>query len=114
MQKIVLLRHGEVDIKEYKNISANQFGEWIIEYNVVGDPTVMTVNATATTDTLFNLLSDTDYEYRVRSYCGVGDSSIWSAVQTFSTPVSPSLLVPFIPYSAIVKIIVSSNKRRYL
>ena len=33
MQKIVLLRHGEVDIKEYKNISTNQFGEWIIEYN---------------------------------------------------------------------------------
>jgi broad specificity phosphatase PhoE len=33
MKKIILLRHGEVDIKDYKNISANQFEEWIIEYN---------------------------------------------------------------------------------
>jgi broad specificity phosphatase PhoE len=33
MKKIILLRHGEVDIKDYKNISANQFGQWIIEYN---------------------------------------------------------------------------------
>jgi len=33
MQKIILLRHGEVDIKDYKNISANQFRKWIIEYN---------------------------------------------------------------------------------
>ena len=33
MQKIILLRHGEVNIKNYKNISANQFEKWIIEYN---------------------------------------------------------------------------------
>jgi len=33
MQKIILLRHGEVDIENYKNLSANQFGEWIVEYN---------------------------------------------------------------------------------
>ena len=33
MQKIILLRHGEVDIKNYENISASQFGKWIIEYN---------------------------------------------------------------------------------
>ncbi len=33
MQNIILLRHGKVDIKDYKNISANQFGRWIIEYN---------------------------------------------------------------------------------
>ena len=33
MQKIILLRHGEVDVKDYKNISANQFDKWIIEYN---------------------------------------------------------------------------------
>jgi bisphosphoglycerate-dependent phosphoglycerate mutase len=33
MKKIILLRHGEVDIKDYKNISAKQFGGWIIEYN---------------------------------------------------------------------------------
>jgi broad specificity phosphatase PhoE len=33
MQKIILLRHGAVDIENYKNISANQFGKWITEYN---------------------------------------------------------------------------------
>jgi broad specificity phosphatase PhoE len=33
MRKIILLRHGEVNIKNYKNISANQFGKWIEEYN---------------------------------------------------------------------------------
>ena len=33
MKKIILLRHGEVDIKNYQNISAHQFEEWIIEYN---------------------------------------------------------------------------------
>jgi len=33
MKKIILLRHGEVKIEDYKNISANQFGKWIIKYN---------------------------------------------------------------------------------
>jgi exosome complex RNA-binding protein Csl4 len=33
MKKIILLRHGEVDIENDKNISANEFGQWIIEYN---------------------------------------------------------------------------------
>ena len=33
MKKIILLRHGEVDIQNYKNMSSIEFGEWIIEYN---------------------------------------------------------------------------------
>lgn len=33
MQKIILLRHGEIDIENYKNISASQFEKWITEYN---------------------------------------------------------------------------------
>ena len=33
MQKIILLRHGEVKIEDYKHISANQFGKWIVKYN---------------------------------------------------------------------------------
>jgi len=33
MQKIILLRHGEVEMENYKYISANQFGEWIDTYN---------------------------------------------------------------------------------
>ena len=33
MQKIILLRHGEVEIENYKYISANQFGKWIVKYN---------------------------------------------------------------------------------
>ena len=33
MQKIILLRHAKVDIKNNKNISANQLKKWILEYN---------------------------------------------------------------------------------
>ena len=33
MKKIILLRHGEVDIKNYENMSSNEFSQWIIEYN---------------------------------------------------------------------------------
>jgi len=33
MKKIILLRHAEVNIQDYKNISANQFDKWIIDYN---------------------------------------------------------------------------------
>ncbi len=33
MGKIVLLRHGEVDIKDYKRVSAKEFGEWILRYD---------------------------------------------------------------------------------
>lgn len=33
MKKIILLRHGEVDIQNNQNISANQFEKWIIKYN---------------------------------------------------------------------------------
>ena len=62
--------------------------EWIIEYNLVGSAVKNIANATATTDTLFGLIADSDYEYRVRSYCGVADSSAWSNVFTFTTPVS--------------------------
>jgi len=31
--KIILLRHGEVDIQNYKKIPASQFGKWVNEYN---------------------------------------------------------------------------------
>jgi broad specificity phosphatase PhoE len=33
MQKIILLRHGEVEIENSKYISASQFGQWIVKYN---------------------------------------------------------------------------------
>jgi broad specificity phosphatase PhoE len=33
MKKIILLRHGEVDVKDNNKISANEFGQWIIKYN---------------------------------------------------------------------------------
>lgn len=33
MNKIILLRHGEVDIRNHENITSNQFEKWIIEYN---------------------------------------------------------------------------------
>jgi broad specificity phosphatase PhoE len=33
MSKIILLRHGEVAIENYTNISAKEFGKWIVAYN---------------------------------------------------------------------------------
>ena len=33
MKQIILIRHGEVDIKDYNKISADKFGEWIIRYD---------------------------------------------------------------------------------
>lgn len=33
MQRIILVRHGEVDIKDNNRVSAYQFKEWINEYN---------------------------------------------------------------------------------
>lgn len=33
MKKIILLRHGEVDIRNHENITSNQFEKWIIKYN---------------------------------------------------------------------------------
>lgn len=33
MKRIILLRHGEVDISNYKSISSTEFGKWIIQYD---------------------------------------------------------------------------------
>ncbi len=33
MKRIILLRHGEVDISNYKSISSIEFGKWIVEYD---------------------------------------------------------------------------------
>ncbi len=33
MREIILLRHGEVDIKNDNNVSSNEFAKWIIDYN---------------------------------------------------------------------------------
>lgn len=33
MQKIVILRHGEVDIKNNEYITSKEFSDWIIQYN---------------------------------------------------------------------------------
>jgi len=55
MQKIILLRHGEVDIKDYKNISANQFEKWIIEYNNSDIKSEF-----SSKDEIKNLLNETD------------------------------------------------------
>lgn len=33
MKRIILLRHGKVDISNYKSISSTEFGKWIVEYD---------------------------------------------------------------------------------
>ena len=55
MQKIILLRHGEVDIKDYQNISAHQFGKWINEYNYSDIKSDF-----SSKDEIKNLLNETD------------------------------------------------------
>lgn len=55
MKKIILLRHGEVDIKDYKNIPANQFKEWIIDYNNSDIKSVF-----SSKDEIKNLLNQTE------------------------------------------------------
>jgi len=55
MKKIILLRHGEVNIKNYKNISANQFKKWIIEYNNSNIKSEF-----SSKDKIKNLLNETD------------------------------------------------------
>lgn len=55
MKKIILIRHGKVDIKDYNNISANQFEKWIFEYNNSDIKSDFSSN-----DEIKNLLNETD------------------------------------------------------
>ena len=55
MSDITLLRHGTVDIKNYNSISANDFGDWIHEYNTSNIHSEL-----PNKDEVFNILDSAD------------------------------------------------------
>ncbi|NQY93084.1 MAG: histidine phosphatase family protein [Campylobacteraceae bacterium] len=55
MSTITLLRHARVDIKEFDNITARDFGQWIDEYNTAGIK-----KEVPNQDTIFKLLDEAD------------------------------------------------------
>ncbi len=57
-----------------------------VRYRITGTPTWSTTVATSNFKNLNSLEPATEYQYRVRSYCGPGTFSGWSAIATFMTP----------------------------
>ncbi len=64
---------------------------WIIEYGLSGfsqgSGTTVVVNSNPYT--LTGLSADTEYDYYVRAFCTVGDSSFWEGPYTFRTACNP-------------------------
>lgn len=56
-----------------------------INYRAVGSPTWINVNAVSTSKVLTGLTAGTTYEWRVRTNCGGGSLSSWSAIDNFTT-----------------------------
>ncbi len=65
----------------------NSTTEWSVEYGIGGFTlgTGTSVITTSNPMSLSGLSDDTSYDYYVRSICGAGDTSEWSAVGTFTT-----------------------------
>ncbi len=77
----------------------NSATEWEIEYDTTGfsPGTGNVVHITSTPPyNLSGLSSNTVYDWYVRSICGVGDTSAWSSVSTFTTP---CLSISSFPYT---------------
>ena len=65
---------------------------WNIEYGLAGftqGTGNMLMNISSNPYTIINLLANTDYQFYVQSYCGVGDSSSWSGPRNFTTYIAP-------------------------
>lgn len=60
---------------------------WLIEYGPSGYTQGMGTEVLTTTNphSLSGLMSNTDYDFYVRSICAPGDSSVWSSAKTFRT-----------------------------
>lgn len=76
--------------------------DWIIEVGAPG----FTPSATALTSTnpyaASGLSAATDYEFYVRAYCGIGDTSSWAGPFAFSTPCAPIVGADLQDFSAFV------------
>ena len=64
--------------------------DWIIEWGAPGftQGTGTLVNTSANPHNLTGLSPTTTYDWYVRDYCAVGDSSLWIGPNTFTTPLS--------------------------
>lgn len=72
------------DVNWIENFTAN---EWEVQYDTAGF-TLGTGNSIYPTDTfatIVGLSPLTAYEFYVRAICGVGDTSLWTAVASFTT-----------------------------
>lgn len=71
---------------------------WDVQYRKLGNPDttwlLVPVSSLSTT-TLSALSPNTAYEVRVRSDCGQGDVSLWSAIEGFRTECSPINQLPY-------------------
>ncbi len=73
----------------------NPGSRYDVRWRVVGAATWTTIlNWTATTYPWATLLPVTTYEWQVRTQCWNGESSGWSALTTFTTPLCDPLLAP--------------------
>jgi hypothetical protein len=71
--------------------------QWEVELDTAGFTATGTATNTGLTDTTLaatGLLSNTNYDYYVRSVCGTGDSSLWAGPFSFLTPCT-ALATPF-------------------
>lgn len=71
---------------------------WDVQYRVsnIQDTTWMEIPVSSLlTTTLSSLLPNTLYDVRIRSNCGQGELSIWSAIETFRTECTPINQLPF-------------------
>lgn len=60
-------------------------GTYNLQYRKTGTITWTSVNTAATNATISGLTANTSYDYRVRSECGGGNNSSYTAILTFST-----------------------------
>lgn len=58
---------------------------WVVDYGAAGFTPSATSTISNNPESISGLSEATDYEFYVRSYCGVGDTSAWTGPFSFST-----------------------------
>ena len=65
-----------------------------LEYRAIGNPSWTTINASSVYYSLSGLSANTNYEWRVRTYCGGADYSAYTYSQTFTTSCTTYCQIP--------------------
>ena len=82
-------------------ITPTVYGGNPLKYELqIGEMTQITPNDSVNLVTLFSLAAETDYEVSVRAICGVGDTSAWSELVSFTTP--PTCSVPTVSVNGAI------------